>query len=280
METIHEELFSHDPDENMRIENNILKLKMTAEFGAVFPEETSNGLSPHIENQFLKNILAYEAAQLDVTYKKVYDLLERPQFRRVDELREEEVGDELLRLQQEMKKHGIALAVLAGYEDSTIYKFITEELFELETEVPVPGMVSQFTYEEFHPNHIFDIHSQAIAFLSGWFEQELNEHNWTFADNFILADGRIIARQDGLDKLGAVFEAYSQFEDCKYVIIDVNFHLNENGTGMGFAEGGVKYQAVLPSGEKSLVEGSFKLYMSLEYEWWEIFYFVFPGFEW
>ena len=264
----------------MRIENNVLKLKMTAEFGAVFPEGSSSGLSPHIENQFLKNILAFEAAQLDVTHKKLYDLLEKPEFKRLDELREEEVSDEILRLLQVMEKHGMALTVLAEYEDSVIYKFITEELFDLETETPVPGMVRQFTYEDFHPNHTYDIHSRAIAFLSGWFEQELHDHNWTFADNFILADGRTITREEGLDKIKAVFAANRQIGECGYVIKDVNFHLNENGTGMGFAEGAVKYDVVLPTGKKSKLEGPFKLYLNLECEWWEIFYFVFPGFDW
>ncbi len=49
---------------------------------------------------------------------------------------------------------------------------------------------------------------------------------------------------------------------------------------MGHAEGMVKYDAVLENGETVHVEGPFKLYMQLEEEWWQIFYFHWPGFEW
>ena len=38
------------------------------------------------------------------------------------------------------------------------YRFITEELFEHEMDdVHVKGMFTHFTYEEFHPNHDYDL---------------------------------------------------------------------------------------------------------------------------
>lgn len=91
----------------------------------------------------------------------------------------------------------------------------------------------------------------------------------------------MLTKQEVLDKLKTVFDAYPQFTNCKYVIAEINFQLNEEiETGMGHAEGGVKYDAILENGEQVHIEGPFKLYMSMEYDWWKIFYFVFPGFEW
>jgi hypothetical protein len=49
---------------------------------------------------------------------------------------------------------------------------------------------------------------------------------------------------------------------------------------LGHSEGLLKYEAVLESGETIIFEGSFKLYMSLEFNCWSIFHFVMPGFNW
>ena len=50
-----EEKFSDDADENLRLQNEFLKLKMMAESGAYFGG--SGNLPPEIENQFLNNII-------------------------------------------------------------------------------------------------------------------------------------------------------------------------------------------------------------------------------
>lgn len=47
-----EEKFSYDPEENLCMQNDFLKMKMMAESGAWFGGE--GGLPPDIENQFLK----------------------------------------------------------------------------------------------------------------------------------------------------------------------------------------------------------------------------------
>jgi hypothetical protein len=49
------ENFSDDPEQNLRIENEILKLKMQAERGALFGGNREN-LPPEIEAEFLKNV--------------------------------------------------------------------------------------------------------------------------------------------------------------------------------------------------------------------------------
>ena len=55
---IDEEKLSDDPEENLRMENELLKLKLQAQFGA--SPGTSEGLPPGIENEFLKNVYAFE----------------------------------------------------------------------------------------------------------------------------------------------------------------------------------------------------------------------------
>lgn len=276
---------SDDAQENMRIENDILKLKMKAQFGEAFQMgPDNNDLPPEIENEFLKNVLAYENAHQHVEYKKVYELLGKPEYKKANELSDEEISEELSRIQKILEQNNMALDVLAEYDDKTIYTFITEELFEHETDNiggPIPCMVTHFIYEEFHPNHKYDINRLAENFLSNWFEQKFNEYSSELGSELVIPPGEIITKQELLDKIKNVFDAYTSFVNCKYVIAEINFELNEEtATGMGHAEGGVKYDAILENGEQVHIEGTFKLYMSFQYDWWQICYFVFPGFEW
>lgn len=278
------EPLSDDPQENMRIENELLKLKMKAQFGEAFQMGGDSELPPEIENQFLNNVLAFENAYQHVEYKKVYDLIGQPVYKKAVELSDSEISEELSHIKQILEKNNIVLDVLAEYDDRTIYSFITEELFEYETETgeePVPGMTRHFTYEEFHPNHKYDINKRAEEFVSGWFGRKFSEYSWELANEFVLPDGRMLTKQEVLNKFNLVFGSYKKFLNRKYIINDVSFQLNdEAGTGMGHAGGGVKYDAILENGDKIHFEGPFRLYMAKEYDWWNIFYFVFPGFEW
>ena len=140
---------SDDPQENMRIENDILKLKMKAQYGDAFQMGSASDLPPEIENEFLKNVLAFEEAHQHVEYKKVYELLGKPVYKKANELSDKEISKELSRIQKIMEKHNMALDMLAEYDDRTIYTFITEELFEHETDTvegTVAGMIKHFTY--------------------------------------------------------------------------------------------------------------------------------------
>ena len=100
-----EEKFSDDPQENLRIENEILKLKMKAESGAFFGG--SKNLSPEIENQFLQNVQRFEEAWKNVKYVKVYDLVGKPDFKTAGELSDSEVKDGVDKLFDLLNKHNI-----------------------------------------------------------------------------------------------------------------------------------------------------------------------------
>ncbi len=80
-----DEPFSDDPEENLRMENELLRLKMKAELGAE-PFNVSDDIDPEIENQFLKNVLAFEHNFAITKPAKVYDLIGRPEFKKSAEL--------------------------------------------------------------------------------------------------------------------------------------------------------------------------------------------------
>jgi hypothetical protein len=279
-ENLPEERFSDDPQENLRIENEILKLKMQAESGAFFGG--SNNLPPETENEFLLHVQQFEDAWKEVKYIKVYDMIGRPDFKNAGELPDSKVKKEVEKLFDLLNKHNINLTVHGEYEPRIIYRFITEELFDHETDdLQLPGMSRNFIYEEFHPNHKSDIEEKARFFLSHWFEKSFDEHCRELNDPFILSDGTIINKEKVLIKLNNFFESFTSFFDCQFTEIETGFEWDgEEKRGIGHAEGAVKFDALMENGEPIQFEGPFKLYMSSEGYSWAIFYFIFPGFHW
>jgi len=181
-----------------------------------------------------------------------------------------------------LNDHQINLDVLGEYEPRTIFRFITEELFECETDdVQLPGMTKNIIYEEFHPNHKMDIENETATFMNDFFENRFNEYSTELNDRFVLSDGCSLNRETVIKKLNAFIGCFDSFSNHKYVIEETKFQWNEDkSTGLGHAEGIVQFNAVLADGDSIHFEDRFKFYMSNEGYGWSIYYFVFPGFTW
>lgn len=276
-----DENFSDDPQENLRVENEILKLKMQAERAAVFGGNMED-LPPEVEAEFLKNVQLFEDSFDKAKLVTIYECIGNPSFKKVDELNPEEVKDQLRRIMEMMHSKNIILDVQGQYELSVIYKFITEELFlEKIREVNFPGYMHSFIYEEFYPNHNINIGNTAQAFLNHWFEKGFDENSFELAGQLVTADGKIFSREEVIAKLNNCQNSYPGFSNIKFKGSDTSFEWSEEEKkGMGHAEGMFSYDAVIESSETIHIEGPFKLYMINENGYWQIFYFVFPGFSW
>lgn len=276
-----EENFSDDPEQNQRIENEILKLKMQAERGAFFGGNMED-LSPEIEAEFLKNVQQFEDSFDNAKSISIYECIGSPAYKKSEDIQPEEVEPELRRIMELLHSKNILLEVLGRYDLSVIYKFITEELFlEQIKEVDHPGYLHNYIYEEFHPNHNVDIGKTAQEFLNHWFEKGFDENSFEFSNPLITAEGKMFSREDVIQKLTNCLNSYQSFANIKFAGSDTSYEWDdETSKGIGHAEGMFKYDALLENGETIHIEGPFKLYMSNEKGWWQIFYFVFPGFEW
>ena len=273
--------FGDDPEQNLRIENEIIKLKMQAERGALFGGNRED-LPPEMEALFLKNVQQFEDT-FDIAREiTIYECIGQPDFKKTEELKTEDVKEEITRILELLHSKNIIFEVLGQYEFSVIYKFITEELFrEKIREVNHPGYIHSFVYEEFHPNHHVDIGRTAQEFLTHWFEKGFDENSTEFANQFITADGSIFSREEVLLRLRNCLNSYHDFSNIKFIGSGTSFEWNEEeAKGMGHAEGMFSYDAEIEKGETIHIEGPFKLYMINEDGFWRIFYFIFPGFAW
>ena len=268
---------NNNPEENIRMENEFLQLKLKAELGA----ETfiAGNFPPQVENEFLKNVLAFENSFSTTPMKTIYELLEKPKHKPEIELDDNAIELALEVLFTLMKKKQITLEFLGAYSSRTKYKFITEEFFnEAVSENRIPGMIWDLNYEEYHPNHEVEIEQKTISFITAWIDQKINKDYFGLADTFIMPNGQIFGKDEILNKIKNICKSFPEFKDCSYTIEKFDYEL-QNNIGMGFSEGIVKYIAMSRSQEKITIEGQFKLYFTLEFNSWSIFYFIFPGFE-
>jgi len=147
-------------NEKLKEENDFLKMKLMLENGAEFGEiEANEEFSPKVENEFLNYIIEFEKQAADHKYIKVYDKIGKPtHFRPVAELAEEDIVDALDDLVTWLNKHGIGLSVCSpNINNRELYRFITEELFEHEmSDMNIPGMTTNFIYDEFYPDPIYE----------------------------------------------------------------------------------------------------------------------------
>lgn len=96
-------------EEQLQEENNLLKAKLTAENGAVFPEKDRTQLDSKSENDWLNYIYDYEQVYKHAPTVTVYEKLGKPSFKPSDKLDNTAVSSELTSLLNCMAENGIDL---------------------------------------------------------------------------------------------------------------------------------------------------------------------------
>lgn len=154
------ENFNHlEGDEKLKAENEFLKMKLMLENGAKFEMSEENELPAAIENEFLSNMAAFEKQFAERKTIKVFDKIGRPaHFKPVAEIPDEEIEKAWEELSDYLDKYGISLDVCSpNISKRELYRFAIEELFEHETDdMDLPGWTTNFIYDEFHPDPVYD----------------------------------------------------------------------------------------------------------------------------
>ncbi len=267
-------LQSDSSSEEIKFENELLKLKLQAEFG-MLEHGTSPELSPEIENMWLNNIYAFEAQFKNAKRIKIYDALGRPPYKKVDDLSDDEIPEALAAVELLMDKRGIALDCCATYSGRTIYRFITEELFECEMDdIEIAGMVCHFIYEEYHPNHDHDLRQQTERFFRNLLELEWNSEY----DIYSLAD-KVRIKKRAFEKravsaLIVEFQSGRKFEIKQLDILDVAFDLSKKQANVS---ANIEYRD-LSKHEDEIIKGACSVSFVFNEPVWRVSRFRMPGF--
>jgi hypothetical protein len=270
----------HDEEylENLRMENEIKKIKLSLEHGTDLSGQLSEAeLPPEIEGKFLDYISQFEAEFAKRKTIFVYDLAGRPEWKPASEIPDSEIAAELERIMDAMHENSISLDTICEVDDRVLYKFITEELFNHETnDIQIPGMTHGFIYEEFHPNHEHDIKNRCTDFL----KHVLNkESEWmprflSLAKEVSSQTG-VITEDEAINKLTLFRDAFSSFTIENFEIATV--HINEE-TDLGEAQGSIHFTGTIDGSHETIdFNGGFGFWLIKEYDWWNIYKMNIPG---
>ncbi len=254
-----------NPEDKLSAENELLRLKLELEHG-MQANETS--LPPDAENQWLNYIYNFEQQYKDAKRAKVYDLIGRPDFKKAEDLEEGDIEMELERLVEILNSQSIALDVICDYPVSVIYKFLTEELFEYETDdMSIPGMVTHFTYEEFHPNHAYDLERHSRDYAESIFSKKWNnEFSFFIASKIIEFNGKTFPKEVLSDKISAFQELHKNITLHDFTVKDLQFSLDDL---KAVVETELKILFEFENGEPTEQIQSAKFYYQGEY--WEFY---------
>jgi hypothetical protein len=154
-----DDFLSLNDEEQLKAENDFLKMKLMLERGGHFGVSENSELPPELENQFLNNIMAFEEQFEKHQVIKVFDKIGRPsQFKPVSEISDADIEMAWKELDGYMRDHAINLDVCSpNISARELYRFATEELFEHETDdMDLPRWTTNFIYDEFHPDPVYD----------------------------------------------------------------------------------------------------------------------------
>lgn len=163
------------PEEKIKNEIELLKLKLEIENGAFTYTISDKPIPPEIELAWYHNIIHYEQMCKEAGYTTVYEMIGSPAFKKHTGLNEKETSTALQNLIDLMLEKGIEFAFINGcYPASVLYRFVTEELFQQQVCRYTGQGHHVFCYEDFYPNHEFDLFDSTQDLL----EELFGEAEW------------------------------------------------------------------------------------------------------
>lgn len=154
------EEYNHLNDsEKLKAENEFLKMKLMLEHGAHFGGDGETKLPTELENEFLKNVMTFERQYEERKTIKLFDKIGQPrQFKPVNEIPDSDIDKSWKELGDYLSEHGVNLDFCSpNISTRELYRFTIEELFEHEMDdMNLPGWSTNFIYDEFHPDPVYD----------------------------------------------------------------------------------------------------------------------------
>lgn len=258
---------SDEEEENLKNENEFLKMKLMLERGGQFGGMKSDGeLPPEIENQFLKNIMAFEKQAEERKVIKVFDKIERPNhFKPVNEIPDDEIENAWNELDNYLRTYNIELSACSpNIAHRELYRFTTEELFNHEmNDMNVPGMMSCFTYDEFYPDHEYEnVRTAVDECIEQMLEKEPFEWMHHFRRENLRLNNHFPLTQDEFKNIVNRFkEAYQDIE-----LGTINKPICTFNENLCHVKGKYNIAAKLPL-EEIVLQGNWMVEYELDEEW-------------
>lgn len=268
-------------DFNKKIDNELKKKELEKKFGAQFGQ--NHPLPPEVEKEWLNSIEAFEEEFNSAERTTVWDYMGKPSFKKLHEMQPAEVAVELQRLYDMLANNNISLDTLCEVADEELYRFITEELFMQEMDnMRIPGMMSCFIYEEFHPNAEYDIEEAFDYFFSftmGKMENVRGQgYDMLYVDtaNYKDAEGVALNGSDVVNSINNFLASFDCFEIISNDIKNITIDEDQKNAKVNFF---IHYKGLFDKRSEAIDfkgDACFRLKPS-EYGGWSIYHIDLPG---
>jgi hypothetical protein len=272
----------HKPTEEaqLRVENELKKLNLEMEYGAKFGIAANMPLE--MEGQWLDYITAFESQSKKAKTISLYTFLGQPEFLPFDMVKPDDIPTELDRLVGIMDDNNVHLDFLAEYPLETVYRFITEEFFYLPvSDMRIPGMNHGFIYEEFHPNHEYDLKKQVEDFFNSTMNLDSDFKMYFLSPVMVTQEtNEAVDKEVYENRIEAFRNQYKKLtiDELKILEVDVK-DVNENAKFAGVVFG-LDYEGETKADNKRVkYRGTGYLNFAYVDDYWLITRIVFKGFE-
>jgi hypothetical protein len=150
---------------------------------------TKDEASPEVMNDFLNYAEQWEEAHEKGIMKSLLEILGNPVFKKTEDILHEDIEKEVDKVLEIYASKNIYIDVFEPEEvtEEQFYRFLTEELPIEETEIyGIPGMNTNYSYEDFHPSLKLDAKDTVKFFFweANTGEAEKIRH-WLNKDNLV-----------------------------------------------------------------------------------------------
>ncbi|MCB0060960.1 MAG: hypothetical protein KDE19_02550, partial [Caldilineaceae bacterium] len=203
-------------DKLQRILNEKKRQELAKRYGAAFGE-TESSLPVDVEAEWLDYVEEFERQFESAGRISVREYLGYPIVVSLSTIAPQHLNAELNQLLEFMYLHGVAVHFLSDVDDGEAYRFIVEELFEEEIDdIRIPGMMTNFIYEEFHPNDEYDAKIWAQDFLFSLLGHHREGIEIALGrDELYTVGGAPIAHAAMMDKVDAFFARHPAIVDTQ-----------------------------------------------------------------
>ncbi len=186
------------------------RIELSDYFAATF-DESDPREGPRRDSDYIFQLDELEQQITNPSRISVREYLGNPWVKPISEIPAESLKKELGLLLEFMYLYGIAVDFLEDVPDEEAYRFIYEELLDVETSnMAGTGMTTHFIYEEFHPSDAYDAKMWAGEFLYSLLRRDMDEAAiWVAKENLQDPKGSPISREMMLSMLGRFRSRYN-----------------------------------------------------------------------
>jgi hypothetical protein len=264
--------------EDLNTENEIKKIKLALEHGMDLSKPLADtDMPPEIESQFLDYVQQWEDEMAKGKMTLVYELVNRPPWKPEAQIADEEITVELEKMLELLHNNSLHIDTISEVDDRELYRFITEELFNKETnDIRIPGMMHCYIYEEYHPNHEYDVKNRCNELVARITNKEKagEETSWCLAKT-IRYGNKNYSEEELSKKLINFRDAFSSFTVHEFEFASININEAKNKAEV---MGQLHYTGVIDGSYETIdFEGACTFELKRDEEWWEISAFTLPG---